>query len=381
MLAIQFGAGNIGRGFLGQVLSEAGYEICFMDVNEKLIQQINQEGSYTIHFLDKGRDDIHVQHISAVNSQDMDKAVEKIVSADLITTAVGVKILPYIAPLLAEGIRRRLQRQCPPVNIIACENAIHASTILQKEIWPHLTADEQQQAEKVIGFPNAAVDRIVTKNDDACTLDVTVESFYEWDVDQNGIKGVKPPVPGIHYTDRLEAYIERKLFVVNAMHAAMAYLGSLAGLHSTAEVAKNQEIMAVVRQAGQDSGRLLEKKYHIPCSQTAAFQEKILQRFANPAITDPLLRVGRAPIRKLSPKDRLVSPYMQLADFGIKSPAFARVIAAAMCFVSSADEEAVALQAFLSSHTAEETLTHFTGIAAESEPGQMILAAYKQIKA
>lgn len=381
MLAIQFGAGNIGRGFLGQILAEAGYEICFMDVQQELIEQINQRKSYMINFLDPGCKTLQVQNISAVNSQDIDTAVKKIVSADLITTAVGVKILPYIAPVLAKGIRERLQRKCNPLNIIACENAIHASTILQKEIWPYLTASEQQEAAEVIGFPNAAVDRIVTKNKDVHSLDVTVESFYEWDVDQQGLKGQRPPIPGIHYTDRLEAFIERKLFVVNAMHAAMAYLGSLKGLKSTAEAARDQEIMKIVRQVGRDSGILLEKKYDIPCNQTAAFQEKILKRFANPAITDPLIRVGRAPIRKLSPEDRLVSPYMQLFRYGIQSSALAEVIAAALCFTSPADEEAVALQAFLSLHSVQETLEHFTGIPAESAAGQVVLAAYNKIKA
>lgn len=244
-----------------------------------------------------------------------------------------------------------------------------------------MSREEQQAAAQVIGFPNAAVDRIVTKGVESLGLDVTVESFYEWDVDRNGVKGDLPSVPGIHYTDRLEAYIERKLFVVNAMHASMAYLGYLKGLKTTAEASNDPEIMTIVREVGQDSGKLLEKKYNIPLTETAKFQECILKRFANPLVSDPLLRVGRSPVRKLSAGERLVSPYVQLSQYGIQSIALAKVIAAAMHFAPATDPEAVELQDFLSIHPVEEALEHFTGIQATSPSGQAVLCAYKELNA
>ena len=313
-----------------------------MDVIPELVEKLNQEGTYTIHFLEEKQAPVYVTGVSAINNRDVEAVGEKIVSADLITTAVGAKNLKFIAPLLAGGIRLRLQRKASPLNIIACENAIHASDMLKHEIWSHLSREEQQAASQVIGFPNAAVDRIVTKGTESLDLDVTVESFYEWDVDRNGVKGDLLPVPGIHYTDRLEAYIERKLFVVNAMHASMA---------------------------------------NIPLAETAKFQECILKRFANPLVSDPLLRVGRSPVRKLSAGERLVSPYVQLSQYGIQSIALAKVIAAAMHFAPATDPEAVELQDFLSTHPVEEALEHFTGIQATSLSGQAVLCAYKELNA
>ena len=104
MLAVHFGAGNIGRGFIGQLLYESGYEICFLDVNQTVIDDINNLGKYRIKLVGDTPKFIEVENISAVNSNDIDLVVKKIVQADIITTALGANILKYIAPVIAKGI-------------------------------------------------------------------------------------------------------------------------------------------------------------------------------------------------------------------------------------------------------------------------------------
>ena len=137
MLAVHFGAGNIGRGFIGQLLYESGYEICFLDVNQTVIDDINNLGKYRIKLVGDTPKFIEVENISAVNSNDIDLVVKKIVQADIITTALGANILKYIAPVIAKGINERIIKNKKPLNIIACENMIGASSKLEELVYKH----------------------------------------------------------------------------------------------------------------------------------------------------------------------------------------------------------------------------------------------------
>ena len=79
--AIQFGAGNIGRGFIGAVLSKSGYQVVFADVNKEIVDRINADGQYTVHIKDVESEDILISGVSAVDSS-TDAVVEKIKEAD-----------------------------------------------------------------------------------------------------------------------------------------------------------------------------------------------------------------------------------------------------------------------------------------------------------
>ena len=43
MLAVQFGAGNIGRGFIAALLRESNYDVVFADVVDSIVDKINSE--------------------------------------------------------------------------------------------------------------------------------------------------------------------------------------------------------------------------------------------------------------------------------------------------------------------------------------------------
>ena len=117
--AIQFGAGNIGRGFIGAVLEKAGYHVVFADVNEQIVDRINRDKGYTVQIMDTVCEEVRITDISAVDSRSPELA-QQIAEAEIVTTAVGLTILPRIAGAIAAGIEaRREQGVEQPLNVIA----------------------------------------------------------------------------------------------------------------------------------------------------------------------------------------------------------------------------------------------------------------------
>ena len=187
------------------MLAEAGYHVVFADVNEAVIDKINADGTYTVHVMDVTCREEKITNISGVNST-TDAVLEEITQAEVITTAVGLVVLPRIAPAIAKGITMRMERGITDcLNIIACENAIKASSQLKAAVYEILDEKGKAYADQYVGFPDCSVDRIVPPVKSENFIDVVVENYYEWNVEQASFKGEIPAIKGMNLADNLMA--------------------------------------------------------------------------------------------------------------------------------------------------------------------------------
>ena len=365
--AVHFGAGNIGRGFIGLLLSKAGYHVTFVDVAAPLVDDINNLGKYNVQIFGK-EDKIQVENISAINSEkNLDALLDAIVEADIVTTAIGPNILKFIAPNIAKGLTKRLATNKTPLNIIACENMVGGSTVLKNFVYENLSDEIKPDVQKFIGFPDAAVDRIVPaqKNDEK--LLVKVEEYAEWDVDSTGVVGELPEIKGMTLVPNLNAYIERKLFTVNTGHASIAYLAYQKGYKDISTAMKDEGLVQAARGVWAETSELLIDKYNFDKEVHKKYVETAESRFANPYLSDEVTRVARGPKRKLSPQDRLISPANQLIERGKNPENLAKVAAAALKFDFEGDPEAVEIQNFIKENGMDAAITHFTGAEKDSK--------------
>ncbi len=371
MKAIHFGAGNIGRGFIGALLSKANYEVVFVDVNAQVIDRLNEQRSYTVLTADEDNEENVIHNVRGLNSRtQMEQVIAEIATADLVTTAVGPSVLPHLAHPIGQGL---LQRNGAPIQVIACENAIGASSMLQEYTKASLSEEEWSKVDRVTGFPNATVDRIVPAQDHADPLTISVEPFYEWVIETKSMKGEPPTIDGVTYVEDLTPYIERKLFTVNTGHAMVAYLGFQKGLMTIKEAISDQTIAEKTRQALAETKGLLVHKYNFSPEAHDEYIEKIFKRYNNPYLSDRVERVGRNPIRKLGYNERLVKPARQLLDLGHQPTALLAGIQAAFAFFVEDDQESMELQEKRQVQGLEQTVVEVTGLPAAHPLVQMIV--------
>ena len=61
-----FGAGSIGRGFIGQLFSQAGLEVVFVEVDPNLVRELNARGSYPVRIVDNtGQTEVAVRPVAS----------------------------------------------------------------------------------------------------------------------------------------------------------------------------------------------------------------------------------------------------------------------------------------------------------------------------
>lgn len=356
MIAVHFGAGNIGRGFIGCLLEEAGYEVIFLDVNESLIQDLRAAKSYRVLEIGEGAKTHTIKNFWAIDSRKHeDEAIYAISMADIITTSVGANLLKFVAPLIHKGLEARTSSE--PALIMACENAINATDLLKAEI-------ELEGAEYLnrANFANTAVDRIVPIQVHDHNLDVIVESFCEWVIDTSGIVGEIPKIPGATFVSNLEPYIERKLYTVNTGHSTLAYHGQTHGALTMVEATSNPTVMEILEGVLNETSQVLIRRHGLDAVDHAKYVEKTVNRFRNPELNDTVLRVGREPSRKVSRNERLVGPAAMAAEYGLSRDYLITTIAAALQFEDATDPAVKELHSKLQDLPAEKFVKDVMGI-------------------
>jgi mannitol-1-phosphate 5-dehydrogenase len=383
--AVMYGAGNIGRGFIGQLMSLSGYEVVFLDINDAVIQKLNEDGRYPLRLVSAaGAGETWVEHVRGVNSLDTEAAAGEIASADLMATAVGANILPRIAPVIAAGLKLRWRRgNRAPLNIIICENLMNAHRVLESLLLGQLDAALHGLFRETVGLVEASVGRMVPvttpEMQQGNILRVWAEPYAELPVDRDGFRGAIPALSGLLPFSPFAFYIERKLFMHNMSHAVLAYLGRLAGHEFIWQAVRDERVASAARAALGESAAALARKHGVSLNELSAFSDDLLRRFDNPLLGDTAARVGRDPARKLGRDDRLVGAALLCLDTGVRPAHICRGIAAALRFDEPGDEGAARVQASLGDVGLEGTLERFCALDGRSPLLPMIREEYGKL--
>ena len=380
MKAVVYGAGNIGRGFIGQIFFRSAYELTFIDVDDTTIFELNRERRYPIRILDEDRtEDSWVEGVRAINGKNTEDAATAIANADIMASAVGVRALPFIAPVIAAGLKKRFAQNQKPLNIIICENLINADKTLEGLIKKHLTKDEQEIFDKSIGLVEASIGRMVplqtAEMQSGNPLRICVEEYGLLPVAKAAFKGEIPPLEGVIPCNNFDFYIKRKLFIHNLGHGICAYLGLIRGNTYIYEAAANGGILFITQNAMLESALALSNEFCVSLADIHYHIRDLLRRFSNRALGDTCARVAADTPRKLGKHDRFIGSFCNCLKEGI-NPAFISVGCAAALYrhigekelPQSRDTAIAALKEFSGlDETAAEKILFFHSLIASSQ--------------
>ena len=359
---LQYGAGNIGRGFLGQLFNQAGYEVQFIDINKELIDTLNRDKQYPINIVSKNHSqEIWIQNVSCIDGRDLDAIADAIAQTDIMATAVGVNVLPLIVPALVAGFRRRIQnKNMAPLDIIICENLIDADKLLYRLVTDVLSPEETVIFQNKIGLVEASIGRMVPVMTDHMRqgnlLRVYVENYCELPVDRTAFKGEIPKIAHVYPFSPFDYYIKRKLFVHNMGHALTAYLGYLSNYEYIYEAIGNPYIKLIVERAMNEAALALAKHYSVPLCDIQKHISDLLLRVSNHALGDTVQRVGRDTQRKLSASDRFVGAIKLCEAEGISPVYISLGIAAGLFFECPHDHGTRTIRSMLAENNMDTVL-------------------------
>lgn len=384
--AVHFGAGNIGRGFLGPLYFGAGYATTFVDVDDALIAAMNTAGSYPLEIVDSDATTREtIGNARAVDARDANAVARAVAEADIVSTAVGAAVLPRIAPALARGIALRFASPgAAPLDIIVCENLLNAGPHLRELVRAALDPALHAALDARVGFVEASVGRMVpvrsAEERAADPLLARVEPYCRLPVDAEAFKGPVPAIAQLEPRPNFAGYVERKLFVHNLSHAATAYLGHLRGHTHIWEAIGDPAVCDAVTAATVESCEALARKHGLDRDELAAHAADLRERYGNRALGDQVARVAADPLRKLGPDDRLIGAARCALDQGVTPEAIAFAAAAAIRYDHPDDPGAATLQARRRADGLSGVLNHLCRVDPGATLGQLIAAGDERLQ-
>ncbi len=333
-----FGAGKIGRSFIAPVFSAAGYEVTFVEINETVVSAINRRGEYDVVMQAPTGDEsrVRVSSVRAIDARDTDAVASALAATDIAATAVGAAGFGPVCELIAHGlVLRRSTRPGVPLDVILAENVPGAADLARRHVAA-IAGDDLSLlglVETSIGKMVPIVPAAIVASD---PLVVYAEPYNTLIVDRLGFVGPVPRIPDVLAVNNIRAYVDRKLFIHNLGHAAVAYIGSAENPEAVTivEAISAPTVRAAAERAMLQSAQGLYVEYtdEFRAGDLESHVEDLLARFANPALNDTVFRVGRDLNRKLGPSDRIVGAMRLLARHAMPMDAVAAVYEAALCF-------------------------------------------------
>ncbi len=364
-----FGAGCIGRGLLGELAVRSRRAIVYAEINDDLAHTMTKAGEFTVFLAGKEKDRVRVTDYTVGSPADKEWITTALQNCVLAATAVGGAHLEQVAKVLA------LSGAClrGPLPVLVCENLPHAGTVL------HEYLSRMDVPENLYICISASVERMVRPIHGS--LDVVGESGETAVIGGPYSDTITAVLKGVETCEDLTPFYYRKLFTNNAGHALLAYEGHRKGYETLYQSVQNPQIADRLTCFLSAARQALEVAYGLDHSRLDRHIKNLIDyRYANKELGDTVERVGRQPIRKLGPNERLVGLLRLLVRYALPIQPVCRTIAAAMRYYHPHDDESILLQRIIREKGPDEVLQNICRIGKDESAYQLCIDEWKHFQ-
>jgi len=317
-IAVVYGAGQTGRGYVARYLQESGYRIVFIEKNDQLIQRLNEDKHYEIHFYHKDRIPIIINGFRIYNLEERLRPF--LLEADLIITSVGEENLYEVATSLAKHLS---EDEVP--QLLTCENGINPARVLKQALQKSMDTDKDFIVSQTAVFCS-------TVNINSTRLDILSQNETYFPYDSDGFNGTLDFAGAVPITN-FENFLKRKIYTYNCLAGLISYLGYVKGYCIYSEAANDSEISKIMNYLLDELNPALANYFGISLEEQQTFSQKALAKFKDKLILDYVVKNGRAARRKLGETERIYAPYQILKEQGYNTKIMTLTAGAALIYL------------------------------------------------
>jgi len=369
-----WGAGRIGRGFIGDLFTSAGYQIAFIDEAQSLVDGLNQNKKYmVVRAVSKDQIEyIDIKDYSIFHTSQVNEIQESINSASIMAIGVFPQNFEAVAKQLQKHLKaRRLEGIKTPFDILLCTNLIHAGPKFEKFLYEGLEEGEKQYFSENIGVIETLVIRICPDPPkefaEQHPFVVWTNGYFELPVDKNGFRGPIPKTSFLRIVENMRAEEIRKIYTYNMCHAVLAFHGHMMGYQTLVECLSDDYVRKEAEGALNEISEALQKEYGFTPEEMEKWISGVFTHTDNPAIGDTVVRSAADPIRKLSRDDRIIGPILLCIKNGISPKYLQRAVAAALNYKENDDAASEKLAQSIQDSGIRQTIIEFCGLSNQEE--------------
>lgn len=311
------GAGASGRGHMGQLACESGYDLVFLDKDAQLVATLKKHGAYKVRLVSAATREVNITPFRIYHLEEKAAFFREFCAAPLIFTTVCPNNLKdaadYLRPMIVAWLKQSPANSYK--NILCCENMNNSSAVFKQYLLKNFPPALIPELENRFGFVNTMIARVVAKPEDP--LFVLGEEYSEWTADVHALRGSdRPRIRTLEFVAEQEKYLQRKLFIHNTGHATFGYLGFLKGYQYIHEAAQDTTIMNIAKKVIAESGWAVQKEHGFSEEVIRKYRQALTDKCPIAELPDELRRVVREPLRKLGPDERFFGPAKLMIKHG-----------------------------------------------------------------